>query len=165
MEERSPHDLQTDFQSEYGITYKNYLVLKSVACKLRKNSNQPVPTVLSGLFAITNKFSMSEIEIVLWSIYLERYPLAPYSSILLEYYAYASKVFANKNLPGLETVLSPSFRSEFNNWVSEIKFDFVVTFEELNKRFSSYNRMNEVSQVEANHLDYNELVTSLLESN
>lgn len=155
--------LQNNYIST-GMSHQSQLFLRRIASSA-PNGGQ---ALLEKLNEVCKQVLLNELEIVLWSFYLEKYAWyddsSPQSDLLL-FSAFAAKQFLNADTSVVESnlkSLTPDFDRRFKQW-SKDKSRF-ISHRDMNIRY--YELSIPIRNFEDSSIvDYNQYVTQLLDTN
>lgn len=147
-----------------GMSHKSQLFLRRIASSA-PNGGQ---ALLEKLNEICKQVLLNELEIVLWSFYLEKYvwydDSSPQSDLLL-FSAFASKEFLNSDTSLIDAHLHtiiPDFERRFKLWIRNKSRS--VSHRDMNIRY--YELSIPIRNFEDSSIvDYNQYVTQLLDTN
>jgi hypothetical protein len=154
------------FQSQYSMSSRSPYMLKlaiSLAEVPREFKDFPIEKILLD---VTNEIFMSELEITVFSIYLNRFLWQEGTHLLLVnlyILALASKCYFNEEIDPLAMHINekiPNFFQYFEVWMKKNEIRLTVSIPELNKTFEGLTKIPH-KHVE---VEYNFYVDALLQS-
>lgn len=160
----SHKDLKSKFM-ESGVTYHRQLYLKNTAARAKLTGE--FQTLVEILYKIANELLMEELEVVLWSIYIDQSTsddLENGEVAFLWLSAFAAKQYFSMEASGLESVCSSQvsgFVGRYEAWRQRTSIALDVSLAELNAMVTALSQPIAYSR----HMkgrDYNVLVTELI---
>jgi hypothetical protein len=156
--------LQSRYKEE-GITQHNQMFLRKLACQYRRGHD--ARRVLRMVTKTARTLMMNDLEIVGWSIYLDRLtPTTDLEADLL-YSAVAAKFYFDDDIRVFQAFLehsSPNFSRLYNEWFRSHSCLMRITPKELSLRFRQLSEDDFL--LEPRQLpDYNSLVEKILQTN
>lgn len=155
--------------SEIGISYKSYNFLVKLSQVGLAFTSHLIKDLFSLMCEVCEYLFLSDLEIVLWGIYLDRFAwqeLARDYKYALIFAAYAAKCMMNENTTEhLEKLklMSGSLPRDYKEWIGAHQNVINVDYYELNFRFNELG-YKEIEVMEENKLNYNDMVTDLIDS-
>jgi hypothetical protein len=110
---------------------------------------------------------MNDIELVMWSIYLDRFAwkeFSPCLKIIMYITAFAVKFYLSSSIEHFQAYLSfkfTNFSSYFNKWLEKSRTKLFTSPKELNKKFNHLS--SRILDDEVNLINYNYHVDEILE--
>lgn len=163
------YELHSNFTKE-GISQQSQHLIR----KIISNPNIPVQIKSTNLIVllnnVTQEFVMNELEIVVMSIYLEKFAWNDHRIDIehnLRLAAYAVKYNLSEDLPALNAYVSyksPDFLQEFVVWQENWKHSMIVNPRELNDRFKDMSKAASLPG-DTKIMDYNSYVDEILQYN
>lgn len=156
--------LQSRYQEE-GITQHNQLFLRKLACRYRRGHE--TRRVLEMVTKVAKTLMMNDLEVVGWSIYLDRLTPSPDLDSDLLYSAVAAKFYFDDDIRVYQAFLersSPNFSYSYNEWFRTHNSAMRIAPKELSQRFRQLSEGDFL--IEPRELqDYNFLVERILLTN
>jgi len=150
---------------EEGITQHNQLFLRKLACRYRRGHE--TRRVLEMVTKVARTLMMNDLEIVGWSIYLDRLTPSPALDSDLLYSAVAAKFYFDDDIRVFQAFLersSPNFSFSYNEWFRTHNSAMRIAPKELSQRFRQLSEDDFL--LEPRELqDYNFLVERILQTN
>lgn len=156
--------LQERYEAE-GVTQHNQLFLRKLAYRYRRNLDSR--KVLEVVVKVARILMMNDLEIVGWSIYLDRLSPGIDLDSDLTHTAFAAKFYFNDDIRVFQAFLersSPNFSSCYNDWFRTHSGIMRISPKELHQRFRQLSEddfLPEPREIP----DYNFLVERILQSN
>ncbi|CAG9328220.1 unnamed protein product [Blepharisma stoltei] len=156
--------------SDIGLSYKAYLFLLKLSRSGSSVTSHSFDTIFPIVFKIFHLLLLSDIEIVLWEIYLDRFGWqASYARLKesLLFAAYAAKCVLNESTAEvLENLKSePQWKLDgYINWLENFQNMINVDFYELNVKYNELSYAEVRVEVKEDDVDYNLAVDELIES-
>jgi|688.fasta_scaffold848254_1 hypothetical protein len=146
-----------------GMTHQAQLFLRRISKQVSGDID-----LVESLNQVCKILCMNELEIVVWSIYLNDYnwcspDLPLYEELCIS--GLAAKQYLNNDISSLKQSLGTSianFDSKYVSWMKR-NLDHRVDYKDINARY--YELSYPVKNIEERNIDYNESVTQILESN
>lgn len=159
--------MESPLNSREFLTYRGYLLLLRIAEAGGLILNISKSIILEELTCIYKEMSLNELEITLFSIYLERFgwrspdPLTK----VLHFASYTAKCFLNDHSISLEDLLKRkhSYFTEYSSWIAKYRSSLTVDFIELNYAYKKLTAADVIAE-EIDCYDYNLAVTQLIET-
>lgn len=146
-----------------GMTHQAQLFLRRISKQMTGDIE-----LVEILNRVCKMLCMNELEIVVWSIYLNDYNWCAPDLPLFEELCIsglAAKQYLNNDISSLKQSLGTSianFDSKYVSWMKR-NLDHRVDYKDINARY--YELSHPVKNIEERNIDYNESVTQILESN
>lgn len=153
-------------QSEYLMTGRSYYLIKRIldlASIPRAFKDFPMEKIL---IEVSKELCMSELEITVFAIYLNRFVWQEAPNLLLVHLyilGLASKIYFLEEIDALALHINekiPNFIKYFNVWMNRNELSAYVSVQELNKTFDGLARI----PFKEMRVEYNFYVDSILES-
>ncbi|CAG9318426.1 unnamed protein product [Blepharisma stoltei] len=155
--------------TEMGIGYRQYTFLLKISKRGLHATSYQLHDFFKAMCEICDLLKLSDIEIVLWAIYLERFGWQEFlqnSEDSLLFAAYAAKCMLNENtIEFLERLQqrSESFSKEYKEWIGAHQNNINIDFLEMNSVFNELNYL-EIEIQEEEKVDYNDVVDDLIDN-
>jgi hypothetical protein len=150
-----------------SLSYRSYLFMLRIADFGASIILTPKEHLLKKLLQVQQELQLNELEITLFSIYLEKFGWNCTESIdaIFVFAAYTAKCFLNERGFAFATALQNKYQffPDYQKWVSRFRSMLDVGYIELNYAYSRLNKADDASE-EVDSVDYNLAVASLIET-
>lgn len=165
--------LYQDQHEEYARTGMTQLSMRILRRMLKDICDPSNPgqreMMLRALSKTAKEFLLNEHELIVWSIYLDRFVWPNRSSSLetgLRYSAYAAKVYMNSDVSAIATHFNSTqsaFNNDYEKWLKNKQGLLDTTPQEMNQKLKLMTKTLDV-QANINIVNYNDYVDSLLKA-
>jgi len=163
------YELHSNFTKD-GISHQSQQLIRKILANPLTPALIKSTNLIVLLNSVTQEFIMNELEIVVLSIYLEKFASAGQRVDIehnLRLAAYAVKYNLSEDLPALNAYISyksPDFLQEFVVWQENWKHSMTVNPRELNDRFKDMSKGPSLPG-DTKIMDYNSYVDEILQYN
>lgn len=167
---KSPHKYEKllAVYMHQGISQLSTLIIRRLISEAVVPAPRHKESLVKLLSATAQDLLLSELEIVVWAIYLDKFVWRDFSmplETLMLYSAFAVKTYMNEDTSVLKLRMSsryPHFTARYNQWISKHRSRMGIPPKELNDKFKQLSKPL-VSQDAVKLIDYNYYVDEILQ--
>jgi hypothetical protein len=151
-----------------GMSQLSMLVIRRLIAEAAVPAPRSKESLLKMLSETAKELLLNELELVVWSIYLEKFvwkDLGLPLETLLMYSAFAVKTYMNDEITVFQTHLNSrfsNFTSRYNEWITKHRSRMGIAPRELNTKFKKLTKPL-ISQDDVKVIDYNYYVDEILQ--
>ena len=150
-----------------SLTYRSYLFMLRISEAGASILSTPKELLLESLLKIQQDLQMNELEIALFSIYLEKFGWRCTDNIELVFLfaGYTAKCFLNEKNAALESNLHKKypFFTDYQKWIFRFRNCVNIGYIEINYAYMKLNKADATTE-EVDAYDYNSAVMQLIEA-
>jgi hypothetical protein len=151
-----------------GMSQLSMLVIRRLIAEAAVPAPRNKESLLKMLSETAKELLLNELELVVWSIYLDKFvwkDLGLPLETLLMYSAFAVKTYMNDEITVFQTHLNSrfsNFTSRYNEWITKHRSRMGIAPRELNTKFKKLTKPL-ISQDDVKVIDYNYYVDEILQ--